>query len=1048
MTTLDEFIDSARHFGLGDAERDIAAWIRGFEAPSPEDWQGAENAALRVLLDLATYDPHKLYAADGKDDVLVNILARALGNSHRSAEYRTDYFGAQAALAFAGAGNFSSASVFAKQLKENPDSGPAENWMMRFLADLRIGLIGANPPPLFVHYAQMEDTALRTGLDEDFVQASEVFWDACERAADELQPSDRYLLLLWTHVHERLRRLSAARILKVVGFPHQGYAAALLETTSPLFYPPQAQILQEQAVLQPKENIFVSLPTSTGKSLIGEMALVSSLQWELQERWLAVYLAPYRALADQLQDRMRRRLRQIDVACIKRRGNYLTDMSPIRQRRPTVLVATPEAFDALLRQQPNLYSCLSACVFDEFHLVEQHQRGLRYEGLIGRFLHGAAGDGWPKIVALSAVVTDVAEVRHWLDLGVSGFFHSAWKPTGRRLAITSPEGEVDYFALGEEIPDKKATEPAWRGRIPLPYRIDSAPSQPGRPSDYGHYHQVIEAQRQRILENVVAATLDQHRRFNEPILVLASSRASTRLIASRTRIGFEARQPSDSAYELATELGQRYPHLYTLQQCLRYGVAYHNASLPDWVRRQIESLVQHRELDVVVATTTLAEGVDLPFRAVVMADWRSWLFGQHRPMPTLLFHNIAGRCGRAGEFSEGDTIIVDNPGREPGSFGDRYQDYVRLYVDPEPFALRSSVEWSIGSRNEEIIADTQAVLESQFIAYLAICANSGDVEREYVKSLYAARAPTSAEYSEKATRTFTTDMLAETKHPVLERRSPLDLTDFGEVVLLTGLTPRSGVALAHFVETFKEQEQPSQGKVIRARHRIIWEPVLAGMWHQTRAGPWVRELEGYPLRRQIRGRGHPVTESNFTLVLMAWTSGVPIEVIAYLTLRNAGTKRGAEGWLNGQSGQPPSWFEEWIEKLAPFCSSYLSNQWAWVCRGAALIGRSIGNEELGKDLERLAGQLSFGVSHNEAQELLREGCPVDRARLDWIIEQYKQATGEEPLETMPFLEWLQAEIDYLVSTPLGIFAGVRTSRKDVEELGRFLQHRRGESAEQ
>jgi helicase len=683
MDMLEEFYDSAREFGLVTRERSVASWIRGYVEPEFSEWLDAENTALRVLLDLATHDPLELYAADGKEDLLANILARTLGNSHHETTYQTQYLATLAALTFAGAGNFPSASIFAKQARGNPEAGAAENWMMRFLANPIAGLSEASPPTLFRRYAQLQDTALRGGHADDFDRAHDEWQDACRRAADELGVSDRYLVLLWQHVHERLCELSVARILRETGFPHQGYSAVLVETTSPLFYPPQAQILQEQALIRPGENILVSLPTSTGKSLIGEIALVASLQWKPIDRWLAVYIAPYRALTDQLHERMRQRLRnrEVGIACIKRRGNYLTDMSPIRQRLPTIMIATPESFDALLRQHPDLYSCLSACVFDEFHLIEQHQRGLRYEGILGRFLHGAAGNGWPKIVALSAVVTDVEDVKRWLRIDGAGFFHSAWKPTGRRIAVTSPSGKVEYFPLGEQIPDVPVSEPAWQGLIGLPYRIDKAPAKPVREHEYARYRKAIGLLDQQVRSNVVAVALDQYKRFQEPVLILASSRADTQLIASLTKNYLHERAPGSPACNLAFELEQRCPHLFTLRECLRYGVAYHNASLPDWVRRGIEELIGRRELDVVAATTTLAEGVDMPFRVVVMADWQSWLFGQKRPMPTLLFHNIAGRCGRAWEFSEGDTIIVDNPGREPTYFRDRHRDYVTRYAE-------------------------------------------------------------------------------------------------------------------------------------------------------------------------------------------------------------------------------------------------------------------------------------------------------------------------------------------------------------------------------
>ena len=71
--------------------------------------------------------------------------------------------------------------------------------------------------------------------------------------------------------------------------------------------------------------------------------------------------------------------------------------------------------------------------------------------------------------------------------------------------------------------------------------------------------------------------------------------------------------------------------------------------------------MERRALRIVAATTTLAEGVDLPFRVTILADWLTFDGEKSRPMESLLFKNIAGRCGRAGQFTEGDTIIFDNP---------------------------------------------------------------------------------------------------------------------------------------------------------------------------------------------------------------------------------------------------------------------------------------------------------------------------------------------------------------------------------------------------
>jgi ATP-dependent helicase YprA (DUF1998 family) len=322
--------------------------------------------------------------ADGESDTVANVLARSLGNCARNDATASDYLATLSALAFAAAGNFPSASVLGKRARQRADPGVAERWMMEVLADGKTDLSEKRPPTdEFRSYAQLADRALRTGLDSGFSEARHALQTASRQSFEAMTPTDRYLLLFWQQIHARLEELSVARVLRTIGFPNDAYVSQLIDSSSPLFYPSQARTLLEQPLTQTAEPVLIALPTSTGKSLLGEIALVSSLTWQPQSRWLAVYLAPYRALTDQLQERMRERLMASGIRCVVRRGGYLSDPPTTETGRPTVLVATPEAFDSLLRQRPEVYSNLAGCAFDEFHLIEQPERGLRYEGLLG-----------------------------------------------------------------------------------------------------------------------------------------------------------------------------------------------------------------------------------------------------------------------------------------------------------------------------------------------------------------------------------------------------------------------------------------------------------------------------------------------------------------------------------------------------------------------------------------------------------------------------------------------------------------------------------------
>lgn len=710
----------------------------------------------------------------------------------------------------------------------------------------------------------------------------------------------------------------------------------------------------------------------------------------------------------------------------------MSDRETLDAGAPTVLIATPESFDALLRQRPELYRTIAACVFDEFHLIEQAERGLRYEGLLGRFLCGAAGEGWPKIVAMSAVVQDVDRVVTALKTEVRNVARSPWRPTTRRLGVVySTSGSIQYFSPDEIIPGVASRgELAWQGEVELPHRHIQVP-QPYR--NWDQYHADI-------ADNVSVVALDQWRRFQLPILVLASSREQTRHTAKL--IGSHLPEiENPEVLQLAQRVKSRFPSLYTLHESLLRGVAYHNASLPSWVRSQLEQLISQKKLRVVVATTTLAEGVDLPFRVVVLGNWKLWLFGKHQPIPTLLFKNIAGRCGRAWEFIEGDTLIVDIPDPDARDIRARRRDYEQLYVSPAPYPLRSSVERMLESDDEASKTVMQSVLESQFTAHLAACAPSESIEREFSESLYAGTYPPALDFVQSRMTVFTSDMQDEPKHHVMQRQSPLQLTEFGNVVLRTGLSPRSGISLAYFIEGFNPVVEPRAGRSLRQKHGITWDPVIAAMWNHVQNLTDVPEFQG-SIRQQIGKRGYPVKVHNFNLTTMAWMSGLPIELIA-LMLCTPNERKGIEAWLARGEGDPSSQFEEDVERISVFCGQYLAERWGWVLRGTATIAESLGAADLSVSFAELAQRLEYGVKYVATANLLRRGCPIDRAKLDWLVSNFLALQElQANFEVEQFLSWLLARKAELAGSSYTVtpYTALRLDPDDVDELAAFLQN--------
>lgn len=1028
MISARELDDAAVRQRLQEIENTVASAVRGYERLQPSVWRKVENISLRLSLDAATLDPEALPRPDGASDLALSLLARTLGNSVREAEYSTDYLSVLAALAFAAAGNFPTAGVVARTARVRTDGGPFETWVRSVLGDTQLRMVRDETPELMFSYCRAEGIALAEGGQHHFAAAKSEFETSVPTWLKAFAHSDALLILLWAQARQRFRELSAARILRDSQVFSPAYVKALLRTT-PLLYPTQALAIEQYRLLNPHENALVLLPTSTGKSLLGELAIVSALS---DERPLGVYLSPYRALTDQIYRRMRARLASVQVATEVRRGGYLAERTITGEARE-VIVATPEAFDAFLRTRPELRRRIACCIFDEFHLIEQPIRGLRYEALVGRLRDFAAKDGDTKVVALSPVVSPSPPLVDWLGVSAKTTIKSGWRPTARRLAIAGPDGNAHYYTPSDYLrPPDDAAVPVWSGQVPFPNPLRTAPT-----TTFAH---LLRQYDQQVASNVAAVAIDQYERFRLPVMILASSRNQTRFIASLVADRLPEVTGDHPASKLSEILARRCPFLFTLRICLKHGVAYHNASLPNWVREGLEKLMEDGQLLIVAATTTLAEGVDLPFRVVVMADWRRWLFGQQRPMPTLLFRNIAGRCGRAGAFMEGDTVIVDNPGQSPNleTYETRYQEYVRLYVRPPPVHLRSAVADAVDADDKSHLLEVDAALESQFLAYVdARSLDEGREEDEFTASLFASRFPDARNYALSTVRRFSTDMLSEADYPVLTRNSPLALTEFGKAVLVTGLSPRSCISLAEFLRDYEPPSEPGAGRKVRRRHTIEWIPLIAALRDAIlRNGVFVAELQGGSFQ-SVGRRGFPVSAANLTIVLLAWLAGLPIEEIAFLTIRSRALKSAAQHWLSTAQGSPPAGFEEQVERVAVFLAGYVAQQWGWVLRGAGAIAEHTGNVEQ-IEVNHLAGRIEHGVKHVASVKLLGRGCTVDRAKVDAVVGLYLEQTRSEDVDDTALLEWIQTNRTVLAGRRIGTFAGIKLSSEDVQLLEEFI----------
>lgn len=422
--------------------------------------------------------------------------------------------------------------------------------------------------------------------------------------------------------------------------------------------PPQRRTLAEQGLLgSSRRAVVVSLPTSSGKTLIAQFRMLQALnQFEDRKGWVA-YLAPTRALVNQVTRQLRRDFEPLGLQ-IERvspameidgvEADMLKESQDETQFR--ILVATPEKFDLMLRQgwEEKIGRPLSLVVVDEAHTIQEGERGLRLELLLATINRECRE---AQFLLLTPFIQNAREVARWLggqnaediSLGVD------WQPNDRAIGIVSP---VDDGAIN------------------------------GRSRNYRLDFQTVHTSRHTIdldetfslgKEDTLASTLSKSREVGTlaaitarklqvrgPIIVMHSRPDFVWSLAEKIKSDRLPNLSEDVRFVqqyVAAELGAEFP----LVELLSHGVGVHHGGLPEEIRMLMEWLFEKGRLDVLAATTTIAQGVNFPVSGVVMA---ATSYPYEQPMPPEDFWNIAGRAGRVSQGQLGVVALVAKDERE------------------------------------------------------------------------------------------------------------------------------------------------------------------------------------------------------------------------------------------------------------------------------------------------------------------------------------------------------------------------------------------------
>lgn len=400
--------------------------------------------------------------------------------------------------------------------------------------------------------------------------------------------------------------------------------------------------------LDTHDNIVASLPTSAGKTRIAEICILRTLS--LNRR--VVFVTPLRALSAQTERTLRRTFQPIgfDVSALYgSAGTSAFDLDSLANRE--IVVTTPEKLDFALRNDSSLLDDVGLIVLDEGHMLGPTEREVRYEVLIQRLLRRSDASE-RRIVCLSAMLPSGEQMDDfvkWLRSDAPGDpITSTWRPTRQRYGEIVWDGAKARYEL--KIDDQTNTF------IPrFIERQEKIGKRGGKKIFPGDLNDVVLASAWRL-------AADRH-----SVLVYCPERRSVNALAKRLlkirKEGFLGDLPGFSANAVKNAisvgeewLGSEHPAV----KCLSLGVAIHHASLPKPFLRKIDGLLRDKLVQVVVASPTLARGLNISASCVLFQSVQR--FDQTKNKRLLIspeeFANVSGRAGRAYVDVDGQVIGV------------------------------------------------------------------------------------------------------------------------------------------------------------------------------------------------------------------------------------------------------------------------------------------------------------------------------------------------------------------------------------------------------
>ncbi len=445
-------------------------------------------------------------------------------------------------------------------------------------------------------------------------------------------------------------------------------------------FPPQEDCIR--AGVLDGQNIVLASPTASGKTLIAELC---ALKHVLENGGKVIYLSPLRALASEKFEEFKK------YASIQKSGGGKVsvgistgdfDTADNWLARYDIIVTTNEKADSLLRHRAKWMDSISAVIADEVHLLNDADRGPTLEIVLARLMQC---NPHIQILALSATINNVDEIAGWLN---AKHIITSWRPINLKEGVILQD-EIQYRD-GESRKIEQET------RLTVVNMVLNTLRNGGQALIFASTR-----------KNAVSTAKTVASHMDKVLVPKSGSKLVKRSLEAQTKGALEKEAEKILNAGERTQLGDE------LAALVRCGVAYHHAGLSGAHRTIIEQAFKDRKIKVLTATPTLAWGVNLPARTVIIQDYRRFEAGLgNYPIPVLDYKQMAGRAGRPKYDKFGESVIIAKTADEADYLMESY-----VLAKPERIWSRLAVEKIIRTHVLSTIASDYAHTEEGIYAF-------------------------------------------------------------------------------------------------------------------------------------------------------------------------------------------------------------------------------------------------------------------------------------------------------------------------------------------